>query len=110
MSASDALTSVPPVEIMSSTTTAILPSTSPTMWVTSDTSGSGRRLMMTASVDFKRLAKNSARGMQIERYDPLGAGRLQHVRQQLGRDRFAAFRFLVLLGVAIIWNNRGDAV
>ena len=42
------------------------------------------------------------RGVQVERHDALGAGRLQHVGQQLGRDRLAAFGLLVLLGVAVV--------
>ena len=59
--ASAALARVPPVEIMSSTMTAILPLTSPTMSVTSETSGSGRRLKTIASELCRRLAKFSAR-------------------------------------------------
>ena len=59
--ASAAFASVPPVEIMSSTTTAIFPFTSPTMSVTSETSGSGRRLKTIASELSSRLAKSSAR-------------------------------------------------
>ncbi len=42
--------------------TAILPLTSPTMSVTSETSGSGRRLKTIASELRRRLANFSARG------------------------------------------------
>ncbi len=48
--------------------------------------------------------------MEVERHDPLGAGVLDHVGDQLGRDRLAAFRFLVLLGVTVVGDHRRDAV
>jgi hypothetical protein len=53
--------SVPPVVIMSSAIIAIFPLMSPTIALTSDTSGSGRRLITIASVLFNRFANHSAR-------------------------------------------------
>ena len=49
------------------------------------------------------------RGVQVHRDDAPRAGDLEHVRDDLGRDRLAAFGLLVLLGVPVIWNDRRDA-
>ena len=155
MSASAAFASVPPVEIISSTTTAILPFTSPTIVVTSDdvglrpaleddryvgaqalrevlrarhAAGVGRhhddlfafealRLEIRAErrrgdeiVDGKIEEPLNLRRVQIERDEAFGARLLDQIRDELGRDRFAAFGFLILLRVAVVRDDGGDAV
>jgi len=55
-SASADCTSVPAVSTMSSSMTAVFPSTSPMMFITAETFGPSRRLSMMASEAFSRLA------------------------------------------------------
>ncbi len=49
------------------------------------------------------------RGVQIHRDDAARAGDFEEVRDHLGRDRLATFRLLILLGVSVVGNHRGDA-
>ena len=48
------------------------------------------------------------RGVQVHRHDAR-APALEHVGDDLGRDRLAAFRLLVLLCVSVVRNDGGDA-
>ena len=48
--------------------------------------------------------------MQIERHEPFRARLLDQVCDQLGGDRLAAFGLLILLGVAVVRDDGGDAV
>ena len=134
--------------------TAILPATSPTMSVTSETSGSGPPLEDDGERTVQPLGKElgavhaagvgrndddlvvaepfllqivaqhrhrhqvidrdieealNLRGVQVHGHDALGARDLEQVGDDLGRDRLAAFGLLVLLGIAVIGNDRGDA-
>src|ERR1700722_4248649 len=91
MSASAAFASVPPVEIISSTTTATLPRTSPTISVTSETSGSGRLLKTIASVLRRRFAIFAARGT------PPASG---DTTTTLSPSSFCCLRYVHRLGAA----------
>jgi hypothetical protein len=46
--------------------------------------------------------------MEIDGKNPIGAGCGDQVRDQLRRDRLAPGRFLLLFGVAVVGDHRGD--
>jgi hypothetical protein len=49
-------------------------------------------------------------GVEIDADHPLGAGGLEEVGHQSGRDRLAAFGLAVLAGIAVEGAHRGDAL
>ena len=48
--------------------------------------------------------------VQVDADDPVGAGRREHVRDELGRDRLASGRLAVLARVAVVGAHRCDAL
>ena len=49
-------------------------------------------------------------GVQVDRDDAVGAGHRQHVGDELGADRLARERLVILPGVAVVRDHRGDAL